>query len=99
MNTKLLPYNVIVQIYSTETEVEVTRLCNAVTIRNVGDTIGYINGIVLLPSPGAGLSGESVSFGGNEGEIYQGRLSIIFGAPVLNPLLEVTQKYYLDEQR
>jgi hypothetical protein len=94
---KPLKYNVIVQWISTQDEVEVTRLCNAVTIRNTGDTTLSVNGIVLLPSPGAGLSGESVAFGGNIGELYTGRIQIAFqGVIGVNPLAEITQKFYLE---
>jgi len=95
-----LNYNVIVQTVTQETELETTNLCNAVSVRNIGDTPATINGIRLLPSPGAGLSGESVSWGGNFAEFYRGRLQVIFLAPAgVNPLIEVTQKYYLYEQR
>jgi len=93
-----ISYNVIVQTYTEQKEVEVSPLCNGVTIRNIGDQICLINGIRLLPALVVGGSGESVAFGGNLGEIYKGRLQLQFIAPAgVNPLVEITQKYYLYE--
>jgi len=95
-----LGYNVIVQTYTTQEEIEVTRLCNGVSIRNLGDTPATINGVRLLPSLVAGQTGESVQFGGNLGELYRGRLSLVFIAPAgVAPLVEVIQKFYVLETR
>jgi hypothetical protein len=92
-------YNVIVQTFTTQTEVEVTPSCNGVSIRNIGDTVCMINGIRLLPTLVAGGSGESTQFGGNLGELYKGRLQLQFIGAGVAPLVEIIQKYYLYESR
>lgn len=93
-----ISYNVIVQTYTAQTEVEVTRLCNGVSIRNIGTVTAFINGIRLLPALVVGGSGESVQFGGNLGELYKGRLQLRFAAGA-GANVEIVQKYYLDEPR
>ena len=101
--TKYIPaisYNVLVQTFSTQDEIAVQSFCNGVSIRNIGDTPFTINGIRLNPSLVAGQNGESNTWGGNLGEIYRGRLSLVFLPPIgLNPLCEIIQKFYVDETR
>jgi hypothetical protein len=94
---KLLPYNIIQQQYTIQEEVFVNPGCNAVTVRNIGNDVLFFNGIPLQPPPGVGLSGESVAFEGNIGEVYTGRIQIWFQGVGLNPRAEVTQKFYIDE--
>jgi len=91
-------YNVIVQTFTAQTEVEVTKFCNGVSIRNIGTVTAFINGIQLLPALVVGGSGESVQFGGNLGEIYKGRLQLQFAAGA-GANVEIVQKYYLYEPR
>ncbi len=91
-------YNVIVQTFTGQTEVEVTPSCNGVSIRNIGAVTAFINGIQLLPALVPGASGESVQFGGNLGELYKGRLQLQFNAGA-GALVEIIQKYYLYESR
>ena len=93
MNKK--DYNVIVITVTTQEEIEVHKNCNGVTVRNLGNTNVFINGIRLLPAPGIGLCGESVEFSGNEDEFYRGRIQISFGAGV-TPSAEITQKFYVN---
>lgn len=93
---KMLQYNIIQQQYTTQEEVFVNPGCNAVTVRNIGDDVIFFNGIPLQPPPGVGLSGESVSFEGNLGEVYTGRIQIQFAGVGLNPRCEVTQKFYIE---
>lgn len=94
---KLLAFNIIQQQYTEQTEVEVTPLCNAVTVRNIGDEVIFFNGIALQPPPGVGLSGESVAYEGNYGEVYKGRIQISFAGGGANPNAEVTQKFYIND--
>jgi hypothetical protein len=93
---KLLAYNIIQQQYTTQEEVSVNEGCNAVTVRNIGDDVLFFNGIPLQPPPGVGLSGESVAFEGNFGEVYTGRIQIQFAGVGINPRAEVTQKFYIE---
>jgi hypothetical protein len=90
-----LEFNIIQQNVVTQAEIEVHKGCNAVTVRNIGDDIILFNGIPLQPPPGVGLSGESVSFEGNIGEVYRGRIQISFAGVGINPNCEITQKFYI----
>lgn len=94
---KLLSYNIIQQTITEQSEIWVNEDCNAVTVRNIGDDLLFFNGIPLQPPPGIGLSGESVSFEGNYGEIYSGRLQIQFAGVGINPVAEITQKFYVEK--
>ncbi len=68
--------------------------CNGFTVTNVGDTTVTVNGRILYPGvPGTSI-GDSVSIGGNRGEIYTGNINIKFGAGA-TPLVLVEQKFYL----
>lgn len=91
-------YNVIVTTYTRQQDIEVNAKCNGWTARNLGDDNVRVNGILLLPPIAAGTSGESVSVGGNDGEIYTGRLQVVFAGVGVNPLVEVTQKYFVDDR-
>lgn len=86
-----LGYNVIVQTYTQQQEIEVTARCNGWSARNIGTDTAKVNGITLT-------TGQSVTIGGNLGEIYEGRIQVSF-LTALNPLLEIVQKYYLNEPR
>lgn len=93
---KLLNFNIIQQTITEQSEVWVNQNCNAVTVRNIGDDVLFFNGIPLQPPPGAGLSGESVAFEGNYGEVYTGRIQIQFAGVGIDPIAEITQKFYID---
>jgi hypothetical protein len=93
---KLLAFNIIQQTVTEQTEIWVNQNCNAVTVRNIGDDVLLFNGIPLQPPPGVGLSGESVAFEGNYGEVYTGRIQIQFAGVGINPIAEITQKFYID---
>ena len=71
--------------------------CNGLTFINRGSVVCFVNGIPLSPNPTAGLSGESISFGGNLDEIYAGRANISF-APGANPLVIVVFKFYVNPE-
>lgn len=77
-------------------EVELSTLCNGWVAINVGDTPVYVNGQLLNPALGPGLSGESRGVQGNRMELYKGRVVIAFQPPIgLNPLVLFTQKFYI----
>jgi hypothetical protein len=92
-------FNVLIQTYTRQQDIEVNDRCNGWTARNIGDDTVTINGIALLPRIAPGLSGESVSVGGNETEIYTGRLQVSFAGVGANPLVEVTQKFFVDKRQ
>lgn len=95
----VLKYNIASQRYAKQQDVTVDPLCDGWTARNTGDTIVSVNGINLQPRPAAGLSGESFSAGGNLGELFAGRITIIFQAPAgTQPEVKITQKFYLPDQ-
>lgn len=94
-------YNISVQVYGPDTlsggYVKVPELCNGFTITNIGTATFKVNGKILFPSatPASEL-GDSISFGGNEGEIYTGNLQIQFlGVLGATPQVEVIFKYYI----
>jgi len=95
----MIAFNVLIQQYTTQTEVQVTPDCNAWAARNLGNDTCWVNGTQLLANPAPGLTGESASFSGNDGEIYKGRIQIRFAGVGTTPLVEITQKFYLPDQK
>jgi|HubBroStandDraft_5_1064220.scaffolds.fasta_scaffold00865_19 hypothetical protein len=85
-------WNESTQQYTVATNIPVDQWCNGWTAINRGTTICIVNGDPLNP-------GESKDFGGNLGEIYEGRIDISFKVQVPPPLVitnlaVVTQKFY-----
>lgn len=93
-------YNFTTNNYALPGDIPRERYCNGFTVTNIGDTPLKINDAILFPSATpATVQGDSKSFGGNEGEIYIGKLSLSFLQPVLaNPLCEIIQKYYIPDE-
>lgn len=90
-------YNILTGTYSQDGDVKTEPFCNGYTVRNIGDTLVIVSGMAILPALVPGTPGESVAVGGNLGEIFIGRLTVRFAAPIgANPLVEITQKYYID---
>jgi hypothetical protein len=88
-------YNTTTQEYTLMTSVVPDKLCNGVTVINKGTTIAIWNGLPLMP-------GESMSVGGNEGEVYIGRIDIRFtiqapAPPTIVNSAYVIQKFYTGE--
>lgn len=96
-DTKLLAYNISYSRYTGPTSIQRQELCNGFMVTNIGDTDATINGKILFASATPLTDqGDSVTIGGNEGEIYYGNLDIAFVQPIgANPLVEVIQKYYI----
>jgi len=94
-------YNVQVNNYVKSQYIPVAKNCNGFTVTNIGDTALTINDIILFPSATpATVLGDSVSIGGNEGEIYTGNLKLSFLVPVgAAPNVQIIQKYYLEDQK
>jgi hypothetical protein len=85
-------YNTTTQQYTQQHSVVVDKLCNGVTVINKGNTIVLWNGLPLNPN-------ESMTVGGNEGEVFVGRVDISFqpSVPVVIPTINsawVIQKFY-----
>lgn len=90
------PYNFIINSCKNRTAIIPDENCNGFTVINKGLVDCEINGINLKPaSPGA--SGESISFGGNLGEIYRGRIDVSFPNGIVNADVLVIQKVYLQK--
>lgn len=88
-----LPYNTSTQEYTNLHSVNIEKGCNGVTVINKGTTLALWNGLPLNP-------GESMSVGGNEGEVFIGRVDISFVIPVPAPAVItnsawVIQKFYV----
>ena len=88
------PYNFLINYYTVNTHVIVDDKCNGFTVINKGTVDGMVNGIILKPGT-ATATGESISFGGNVGEIFRGRIDISFPSGSAGGNLVVIQKIYL----
>jgi hypothetical protein len=87
-----LPYNTTTQEYTEQRSVNLDKLCNGVTVINKGNTIVMWNGLPLVPD-------ESMTVGGNKGEVFVGRVDISFSLPTPAPPTPVNsawviQKFY-----
>lgn len=92
----LLPYATSEQTYTGVKNVQWAEYLNAFSIHNTGNTIVVFRGDPIPP-------GASKSIGGNRGEVYTGRLDIMFQLPSPAPPTPinscvVTQKYYQIEK-
>lgn len=97
--TKFDPFrfNIVTNQYRASAKIVVERGCNSVQVTNLGTSTVQINGVTLFPSATpATVAGDSISFGGNLGEIYKGDLNLVMVLPLgATPLVEITQKYYI----
>jgi hypothetical protein len=90
-------YDIIAQTYDVGGEIPVDKNCNGWTAINTGDTLVRVCGIPLLPYPPGHpeLTGAAVAIPGNKGEVFKGRIWIVFAAaPGVNPQVVIIQKYY-----
>lgn len=88
----LLQYNIVVQAIRTNGDVKILENCNGITAINKGDAIVRVNNFPIDP-PAPPVSGESIEFGGNYGEVFTGTINISFDAGA-NPLVFIIQKVY-----
>lgn len=85
-----------VNYYTASQTVEVLPNCNCLTITNTGADNVRVKGKILYPGTVGSILGDSISIGGNEGEIFnEKRLTISFETSV-NPSVEIIQKYYTE---
>lgn len=87
-----LLYNTSTLEYTAQRSVVLDKLCNGVTVINKGNTIAMWNGLPLQPN-------ESMTVGGNVGEVFVGRVDISFSLPTPAPPTPVNsawviQKFY-----
>lgn len=97
MCLKLLKYNVSTQVYNGSEQIISAPWINAFTIHNTGTTNVINEGDVISP-------GGSKTVGGNYGEIYDGRIIIMFqtptpAPPVVTNLCVVIQKFYTNIEK
>lgn len=88
-------YNMSQQNYTAAKSVVIDKLCNGVTVLNAGTTYVTWNGIPIAP-------GASMTVGGNEREIFVGRVDIAFftQTPAPGTIIKsawVIQKFYEDK--
>lgn len=91
-------YVITTKRFSVSGDVPRSRNINGFTVTNIGDTAFKINDKILYPSATPATDqGDSVSYGGNEGEIYAGNMDLQFLVPLgAAPLCEIIFKYYVD---
>lgn len=69
--------------------------CNGFRAVNTGDEIAFVNDQILYPGvPGTNI-GDSVTVGGNYGEIFLGNIKIVFAGGGAQPEVQIDQKFYL----
>lgn len=93
-----IKFNIDTQVYAESRQVEAMAGCTAYMFTNRGDTIAFVNGMIVNPSltPATDL-GDSRSVAAHDGDIFVGNITVSFQAPVgANPLLELVQVYYVD---
>jgi hypothetical protein len=95
MLSKLRRYRYFESVVNESKWFEVERYCNGFTVTNIGtDTVTVNNQIYFPGVPGVSL-GDSRSFGGNENEIYVGRISVSFAGLAAIQQIEVVQKVFI----
>lgn len=92
---KYRKYNTFVNQFTAPQLVVRDPLCNGFSIFNDGNTICRLNDEPIYPF-------GSKTVGGNEGELYQGKIQISFSLPSPAPMnpnnsVWITQKFYLKE--
>jgi len=85
----------VTQIITRSNQYEVVPNCNAIIFTNIGADTVLVNEKTLHPGTVGSILGDSFAIGGNEGEIYKKKTYTVKFATTVNPILEVTQKYYL----
>lgn len=91
----MLHWNVYGQLYYENQDIRPADNCNGFTVINRGTGIVRVNGVPLSPPAVVGDAGDSITFSGNVGEIYGGRITINFAPGTPTPQAVVIQKFYL----
>jgi hypothetical protein len=91
-------WNFDVTIQRKSAQVIRTNNCFAIMFTNVGDTIAFLNGIIVYPGVVGTSLGDSRALSGHVLDMFVGLLNVAFQAPVnANPALEIIQLFYEDE--
>lgn len=96
----LLPFNIVpVTLNTSKIGVSLGQYVNSVQIINYGlSTIRVNNVITLYPGVPGTRPGDSITFGGNKGELYKGSIDIAFDSAVpANNNCLILQKIYLPD--
>lgn len=93
MKEQILYYNILANFIRQNKKFTVDGYCNQWEVINTGTTQVNVNGRPLYPGTPGTINGDSVSYGGNRGEIYIGRIDITFPNGPGECL--VTQKIYI----
>ena len=76
--------------------IDVEKNCNGFTVTNVGNDNCQVNDQIFYAGvPGVSL-GDSRSFGGNENEVYVGRIKVAFAGVGALPQIEIIQKVFVN---
>ena len=73
-------YDFITSSYNASGWQTIPKNCNGFTVVNTGTAIVNVNDLIMYPGVPGTTIGDSISFGGNENEIYAGKLKIAFAA-------------------
>lgn len=87
---RALKYNISQQEFTSLRSVNLSPWCNGVTVLNAGNTIALWNGIPISP-------GVSLTVGGNEGEVYVGRVDISFDMPSPAPMHPMNSAWVIEK--
>jgi hypothetical protein len=92
-------WNMQVNIYTKSQQVIRSNNCFAFMFTNLGDTIAFVNGIVVFPSPTPATAlGDARSLTGHILDLYKGNLTLAFAVPLgANPKVEIIQLFYEDQ--
>jgi len=92
------PYDMTVQVYSTNMYIPVVRKCFAFMFTNVGDTPATVKGMIIFPSatPLTAL-GDSRTIAAHKLDVYTGTMDLSFRPPIgVQQAVEIVQLYYVD---
>lgn len=95
---KFLKYNFTgAQPYNQSTYVRPVENCNGFKATNTGAVIVRVNDEILYPGTPGTVIGDSITFGGNLGEVYKGIIKITFDAGA-GAEVTINQKQYILDQ-
>lgn len=90
---QILFFNTIQETIKGNASIVVEQWCNGYEVINTGTTTCFVNGRPLYAGTPGTNNGDSITFGGNRGEVFYGRIDISFNTGAGECL--VTQKIYL----
>lgn len=93
-------FNIAVGVYNQSQIVPVVNGCIGFMFTNLGDTIAFVNDMIIHPSAvPATILGDSRSIMAHKGDIYKGNLKLTIQQPLgAAPLVEIVQLFYIDPE-